>query len=237
MATSPSPSKQAQLRERAERNLGALVIAIEFTLISVMVGVILFPLMDFATPILRDLKFEYMLYVVSGLLLILYTWSEVVSHSLTFIGWPMDMLHNLLYIVTAMLLAVQMHFLQDPLGWFSLTTLSVIVAAIVSVYDKRVLQERLAAAEGAAKELYQTALTRQEFLVRVFPVSVVTSLLQVALIYFFPGLFLADKAHLLLVAIQIITFSILLVRTLKAFNAARSQILQKAVQELWSEES
>lgn len=237
MSTSPSPSKLAQLRERAERNLGALVIAIEFTLISVMVGVILFPLMDFATPILRELKFEYIPYVVSGLLLILYTWSEVISHSLTFIGWPMDMLHNLLYIVTAMLLAIQMHFLQDPLGWFTMTTLSVIVAAVVSRYDMRVLRERLANSQGAAAELYRTALRRQEFLVRVFPVSVFTSVLQVALIYFLPTLFIDDKAHLILIAIQIATFSFLLYRTLIAFNAAREQILQKAVQELWSEEN
>src|SRR5258708_24618992 len=87
------------IRERAERNLGALVIAIEFTLISVMVGVILFPLMDFATPILREMKFEYILYIVSGLVLILYIWTEVISHSLSFIGWPIDIFHNLLYIV------------------------------------------------------------------------------------------------------------------------------------------
>lgn len=237
MSTPPSPSKQAQLRERAERNLGALVIAIEFTLISVMVGVILFPLMDFATPILRELKFEYMLYVVSGLILILYTWSEVVSHSLTFIGWPMDMFHNLLYIVTAMLLAIQMHFLQDPLGWFALTTLSVIVAAVVSYYDKRVLQDRLANAKGAEAELYQTALKRQDFLVRVFPSSIFVSILQVALIYLFPSIFIDGKAHLVLIASQIAVFSFLIYRTLSAFQSAREQILQKAIQALWSEES
>src|SRR6187399_302714 len=132
MSSAPNPATEPQLRERAERNLGALAVAIEFTLISVMVGVILFPLMDFATPILRGLKWEYMPYVVSGLILILYTWSEVISHSLTFIGWPMDLPHNLLYIVTSMFLAVQMHFLQEPLGWFCLTTISVTIAAVVA---------------------------------------------------------------------------------------------------------
>ena len=117
------------LRERAERNLGSLVIAIEFTLISVMVGVILFPLMDFATPILRQLKFEYIPYILSGLVLILYIWTEVISHSLSFIGWPIDIFHNLLYIVFAMVLAIQMHFLQDPQGWFAITCVSALISA------------------------------------------------------------------------------------------------------------
>src|SRR5512135_3339893 len=83
------PSRQRE-REHAERDLSALVIAIEFTLISVMVGVILFPLMDLATPLLRDMRFEYWLYILSGLMFILYMWTEVISHSLSFIGWPIN---------------------------------------------------------------------------------------------------------------------------------------------------
>lgn len=62
----------SQLRERAERYLGSIILTIEFTLISVMVGVILFPLMDHAAVVLRDLRYEYWLYIVSGHLLILY---------------------------------------------------------------------------------------------------------------------------------------------------------------------
>lgn len=235
MSTPSLLPNEPQRRERAERNLGALVIAIEFTLISVMVGVILFPLMDFATPILRDLKFEYMPYVVSGLILILYTWSIVITHSFTFVGWPMDMFHTLLYIVTAMLLAVQMHFLQDPQGWFSMTALSVIVATAIGRYDKQIITERLATATGAAAELYATALKRQEFLTLVFPLSAVISLIQVALIYFFPTIFIESKAHLILIAFQIIVYSILTHRTLAAFNNARPQILKKAMQELAEE--
>ncbi len=224
------------LRERAERNLGALVIAIEFTLISVMVGVILFPLMDFATPILRELKFEYMLYIVSGLVLILYIWTEVISHSLSFIGWPIDIFHNLLYIVLAMVLAIQMHFLQEPQGWFAITCLSAIVAGAVGYYDKRVIEERKQGATGAAAQLFDAAYQRQQALVRTLPFTILNAFVQAGLIYFFPALFLENHLHLVLVVIQITAFLVLLWRTLHEFKAQRELIVAKAVQELLQEE-
>lgn len=228
-------SNEPQLRERAERHLGALVIAIEFTLISVMVGVILFPLMDFAAPILRTLKFEYMPYVLSGLILILYTWSIIISHSFTFIGWPMDMFHTLLYIVTAMLLAIQMHFLQDPLGWYGMTALSTILAAAIGRYDKRIIAERLAAATGAAAELYANALKRQEYLGRIFPLAALSAVIQAVLVYYFPNIFIDAQAHLILIVFQIIVFSYLTYGTLTAFKNSREQILRKTIQDLSNE--
>lgn len=225
----------SQYRERAERNLGTIVIAIEFTLISVMVGVILFPLMDFATPILRELKFEYMPYIVSGLVLILYIWTEVISHSLSFIGWPIDIVHNLLYIVFAMALAIQMHFLQDPRGWFAVTSLSAIVAAAISYYDLKLIRERKRGASGARAELFERAYKRQLSLVRITPLTLVNSFLQAALVLVFPALFLDDHLHLILVVIQIAAFLYLLQRTVRHFGEMRELIVARAVQELGDE--
>lgn len=225
------------LREHAERNLGAIVIAIEFTLISVMVGVILFPLMDVATPILRDLKWEYMPYILSGLILILYIWTEVITHSLSFIGWPINIIHNLLYIVFAMLLAVQMHFLRDPLGWYAMTLLSAIVAAAIAYYDKKVIEERMQQATGAAATLFQTARQRQQSLVRLTPFTILNALAAVALVYFFPTFFIADHGHLILVSIQIIAFLFLMRRTLRAFKDEYELIVQKSLEELEHEKN
>ncbi|MBI4673446.1 MAG: hypothetical protein HY741_17475 [Chloroflexi bacterium] len=229
------PLLNQHLREHAERNLGALVIAIEFTLISVMVGVILFPLMDHATPILRDLKFEYMLYILSGLVLILYIWTEVITHSLSFIGWPIDIIHNLLYIVFAMVLAVQMHFLQEPLGWYAMTFLSALVAAAISYYDQQVIAGRMHGATGASATLFQAAHTRQKWLVRISPVTVLNALVQVALVFFLPVLFIEYRAHLILIVLQIFGFLFLMRRTIRAFIAERELIVQKSIQELEEE--
>ncbi|HZQ08382.1 MAG TPA: hypothetical protein VFD70_17495 [Anaerolineae bacterium] len=237
MASPLKPSIEQALRERAERNLGSLVIAIEFTLISVMVGVILFPLMDFATPILRDLKFEYMLYIVSGLVLILYLWTEVIAHSLSFIGWPIDIFHNLLYIVFAMVLAIQMHFLQDPLGWYAMTAVSAMLGATIVYYDLRIIEERRKGTSGqAATSLFDTAWQRQHALLRTAPFTIGNALLQVALVFFLPIIFIEYKAHLVLIIIQIGGFIFLLRRTITAFKGERETIVQKAIEELASEQ-
>lgn len=221
-----------QLREHAERNLGAIVIAIEFTLISVMVGVILFPLMDYATPILRECKFEYMLYILAGLILILYIWTEVIAHSLSFIGWPINIIHNLLYIVFAMVLAIQMHFLQEPHGWYAMTFVSAIIAGVISYYDKKVIQERMRNATGAGESLFQAALVRQQWLIRITPFTITNAGIQVLLVFFFPVVFIEYKAHMLLVLAQIIAFLFLMTRTIRAFRAEHTLIVQKSIQEL-----
>ncbi len=223
------------LREHAERDLSALVIAIEFTLISVMVGVILFPLMDFAMPLLRDLRFEYWLYILSGLLLILYLWTEVISHSLSFVGWPINIGHNLLYIVFAMLLAIQMHFLADPRGWFAMSLANAAVASAVIYYDLRVIQERMAGATGSAAALFKAALLRQQGLVRLAPFNIGNATLQVALVVLLPGIFIERPGHLILVAIQVVALTILTNRTIRNFKAWSDPIVRKMMDELGSE--
>ncbi len=223
------------LRERAERNLSAIVITIEFTLISVMVGVILFPLMDHAAAILRDLRFEYWLYILSGLLLILYVWTEVISHSLSFVGWPIEFGHNLLYILFALILAIQMNFLDDPRGWFATSFVSSLVGALVVYYDHRVIERRRVGADGSAAALYRLALERQRGLLRMVPLTIVNALVDVALIALFPEFFLARGGHLILIGIQILAFLALLIRTIRTFGTWHDVIVQKAIDELASE--
>lgn len=236
MTASPVDSNESPLRERAERNLGSLVIAIEFTLISVMVGVVLFPLMDFATPILRDLDLEHMPYIVSGLLVILYIWTEVISHSLSFIGWPIDIFHNLLYILLALVLGIQMHFLSNPPAWYAITVPNAVLAGVIAYYDRKVIEHRRLNSTGAAARLFESAWQRQEGLVRTAPFTFANAVFQASLVFFFPLIFIEHKAHLVLVAIQILGFIYLIRRTILQFGATRELILGKAVEELAEEE-
>ena len=225
-----------QLRELAERNLSALVITIEFTLISVMVGVILFPLMDHAQEVLRDLRFEYWPYILSGLLLIFYVWTEVISHSLSFIGWPIEFGHNLLYILFALILAIQMNFLADPRGWFAISLVSSLVAGLVVVYDRRVIERRLVGARGSAASLCRLALDRQSGLIRALPLTILNALIDAALLVALPDFFLARGGHLILVTIQILAFLFLLSRTTRTFGTWIDAIVQRGVDELAAEE-
>ncbi len=224
-----------RLREHAERNLGALVIAIEFTLISVVVGVILFPLMDGATALLRDVQFEYWLYILSGLAFILLLWTQVISHSLSFIGWPINIGHNLLYIVFALVLGIQMHFLSDPRGWFAISLVSTIVAWLLVYYDAKVIQERMAGAGGSAQALFNFALERQRQLLRGMLIAVANSILNVGLVVWLPQYMVEQPGHLILSALQTV-FVLLLVRsTIRVFKSWNDPIVRKAMDELASE--
>ncbi len=235
-AYEPAGESSDRLREHAQRNLSALVIAIEFTLISVMVGVILFPLMDFATALLRDMRFEYWLYILSGLLFILSLWAIVISHSLSFVGWPIDIGRNLLYIVFAMVLAIQMHFLSDPQGWFAMTVLSSAVGALTAIYDKRVIEQRLNRAGQAAERLYSSALAGQTNLVRLTPLFVLSPLVALAFIVVLPEVFLQARGHLVLVVAQIIILLVSLRRVIRGFKSWTEPIVRKTVEELQSEQ-
>ncbi len=223
------------LREQATRHLSALVITIEFTLISVMIGVILFPLMDHAKDLVATLQFEYWLYILSGILFILYIWTEVISHSLSFIGWPIEFGHNLIYIVFAMLLAVQMNFLADPRAWFALSLLNALVGAVLVLYDRRVIQRKIVGARPMAAAQYQLALERQNGLVRVLPLTMLNGIIPLALIMWYPNIFLDQRGHLVLVAIQIFFLLVLVMRTIRAFGAWTEPILQKTIEELRGE--
>ena len=231
------PGKQSsRRRSRAERNLSSMVVTIEFTLISVMAGVVLAPLADNAKDLLRGLRFEYWPYILFGLLYVLFMWSGVVSHSFTFVGWPLELGHNLFYIVWALVLAVQMAFMQDPTAWFAANILQYLVVGWIGYYDLRILQRRAKTAEGAAKALFDMASVRQARLIRLFPVAVGSAALSLALLALEPGFFLNQHAHWLLGCIQILVACGGLLHNGRSLIAWQEPIMEKAMAELAEEE-
>jgi hypothetical protein len=219
-------------RRHAERDLGAAVVAIEFTLISVMVGVVLFPLMESATVLLHDREYQYWPYIAAGCLLVLYLWAAVIGHSLTFIGWPIDFGHNLLYIVLALVLAIAMHFLSDPVAWFALTPVAAAVAALTVYYDLRVIRQRLATAGGAAAGVLAAALEQQHLQLRLAPVYVLVALVPLALVLGRPDIFLDRGGHLVLIAAQTAAIAGALFWTIRTFNAWTPLILRRTMDDL-----
>ncbi len=231
----PRHTLEERARHHAERSLGAAVVTIEFTLISVMVGVVLFPLADFATASLRDLRFEYWLYILAGLVLTLYLWTGVISHSLTFIGWPIDFGHNLLYIALALVLSIQMHFLSDPVGWFATSAISAGVAALTVVYDVRVIRQRLAVAARTDAAVLGAVLVQQRRQLARTPWYALNALLPLALVLWLPGFFIERGGHLILVAAQILAVLLTLASTIRSFRSWSSLILRRAMEELEAE--
>jgi hypothetical protein len=222
----------ARARRHAERDLSALVVAIEFTLIAVMAGVVLFPLTEKGTHLVRDLRFEYWPYLACGLALTLYMWASVIDHSLTFIGWPIDLGHNLLYIVVAVFLTVQMGFVDDPVGWFALSTASAVLATLTIAYDLRLVRRRFDGASGAATELYATVLSEQRWQLRLSPVFVLVPLVPLVLLVALPGVFLDRHWHVALIGVQLLAVGGALARAVRSFTRTAEPIVGRAIAEL-----
>jgi hypothetical protein len=231
-----SRAAAARARHHAERDLGVLVVAIEFTLISVMVGMVLVPLTEVATALLHDLRFEYWLYLACGLALALFLWASVIGHSLTFIGWPIDLGHNLLYIVLAVVLAVQMHYAADPLGWFATSAAASAVATLTVLYDERLIRQRLRGATGAAAGLLAVVLARQREQARSAPWYFVVALVPVGLLLASPEVFLRQRGHLVLIALQLLAVLWALAGAVRTFRRWTEPIMRQAMEELAQED-
>jgi hypothetical protein len=231
----PRAQRAQRARRHAERNLSASIVAIEFTLISVMVGVVLFPLVEEATVLLRERHYEYWPYIAAGLALTLYLWAAVISHSLTFIGWPMDFGHNLLYITLALVLAIQAHFLDEPVAWFAITPLSAGIAALTVYYDLRVVRQRLPGATGAAAEVFAAALEQQRRQLRLTPWYALQVLVPLALVIWLPGVFIERPVHVVLLIVQMLFTAAALAVTIRSFRGWSPLILRRAAEELEAE--
>jgi hypothetical protein len=236
MSTSPLRTIPPGLRLEARRNLSGSVITIELTLISVLAGVVLFPLMESATPVVRTLDFEFWPYVLAGLMLIMWFWTGVISHSLTFVSWPIDIGHYLLYMLVALLGGIQMHFITDPVAWYSLLVAESAGAAVIFHYDLRLIRERMADAAGNEALLLEGAFQRQIQGRRLALWSFLFSIFGALLVLLAPGTMLGHRLHVLLCLASIGWLSYMLLDSIRSFNNLRELILINAATELTKEE-
>jgi hypothetical protein len=236
MQKGASPPLRAALRRQARRSLGGVVVTVELTLISVLAAVMLAPLVEAATPLIRELDFANWPYIAASLLLILWFWSEVIGHSITFISWPIDIGHYLFYIIGALVAAIQMHFLTSPGGWFALLAAEAVGAALIYRYDLRLMRAELQEATGAEASLLQAVVARQVISLRLAALSAVLALLAVTLLLLWPSFFQEQWGHVLLATGSTVWLLFLLVRAIRTLNTLRDLILARAAAELPSEE-
>ena len=235
MHTDRKRGTQAQrtvLHSRAERRLSSLVTTIEFTLISVMAGVVLAPLASSASELFRSRSFEYWPYILFGLLYILFMWSGVISHAFTFVGWPFELGHNLFYIVWALVLAMQTAFMRDPLAWHAANIAQYLVVGWIGFYDQQILKQRVQGASGATRNLYELALVRQNRLIRMFPFAVGSAVISFGALLLFPGTFLGLHAHWMLGIFQCLVAGAGLYHNARSYRIWEDAIVEKAMEEL-----
>src|SRR5258708_1035701 len=191
----------------AEHQLDAVVITIEFTLISIVAGLTLTPLMDNAAPLINNLNYEFWLYILTDLVLIMFFWTVVIGHALTFVVWPV--------------------------GWFSMCTFVGVVAGLLARYDLGLIEaRRKSAEEPGAVRLYEAASKRQWLHIYSSIFSIITIGLATFLIYAYPDFFIRQHGHLISIGAVLAWTLLLLANEFRMFSGLRAGIVDSVAERL-----
>ena len=204
-----------------KEKLDQLVVDIEFLLISVIQGVALAALAAAAAPIVVNLQFEYWLYIISAFVFILIFWSQAIMHVLGFIRWPLDLVHNFLYLFASLVEVMAFSVMNKPLLWFSFIFAFVSITGILYYYDflliKKCEDEMCKTPSG--KALYKNLYEEQAFDMKVYvPSGLFFTFCCAFLIYRFPNIFLTQRYHILLISLQVLFGLTIVFTSLKTFS-------------------
>ena len=147
----------------SRRELDHFVLDVELVLISVVQGVALTTLAVEAAPVLRSRDPSAWMFLATGLLFILSFWSAALIHAISFVAWPMDLLHYFFYFALALLECLTFTRMEQPGAWFGFSAACFAIILALYVYDYRLIRNRRLMFEGsdALRRLYRHVLDRQ----------------------------------------------------------------------------
>jgi hypothetical protein len=191
-----------------QAELDQMVVGIELTLVSIILGVALTVLIETAREMVSRSNFELWPYVLAGLLTICVFWSRAVLHIITVIRWPLEFGHNFLYIGCALVEALSFAQLANPQRWFASGAAFMAVGWLLFVYDLRLIRARQRDSAGTAANKLFALVWRDQWLniLLLLPAVLVVNLVCAFAIRLRPDLFLAGDRHLWLITAQIVGF-------------------------------
>ena len=98
--------------------LESLATSVELTLASVLQGIALAILVPKIVELISNGELAKLPYIPASLLLIFMVWVMFIDQAISFITWPFDPLHNMLYFLIVSGEAVLLFFLDKPGPWF-----------------------------------------------------------------------------------------------------------------------
>src|SRR3954466_14864294 len=96
----------------------SLATGVELTLASVLQGIALAILVPKIVELITSGEVSKLPYIPASLLLLFMVWVMFIGHAISFITWPFDPLHNLMYFLIVSAEAVLLFFLDKPAQWF-----------------------------------------------------------------------------------------------------------------------
>jgi hypothetical protein len=189
----------------AQTELDTLLAHIELTLISIIQAVALTFLVDRSYDVLVGLRITCWPYAFTGLLVILLFWSRSVLHTLTVIRWPLDLIHNFMYIACAMVEAVTFTQLTNTLNWYALNTLFGLMTWVLFALDLRMIRCRIIDSPGpTGSRLYAIVEREQRLNIRLFmPATVAFNLLATMVVRSRPVFFIEEGNHAIIALVQL----------------------------------
>ncbi len=199
------PELRVATRE-AKNKLDEVAVVIELTLISIIQAMALGVLVTFSIPVIAEYHFEYWLYVVLGLLAILIFWSRTLIHTLSFIGWPLEMGHTYIYFAATLVEGLLLSQVNNPAAWFALSTVYFALAWFLYYWDRRVMMSRAEEYNTETeRKLHNDMIADQEQNLKFYmPAGVAFNALAWWLIVTFPNLFIEEHWHIVLAVWSIV---------------------------------
>jgi hypothetical protein len=200
--------------------LDELVITIELTLVSLAQSLALQTLASSSLAPILHLDYQYWPYILSGVVLILFFWTQAISHALTFIEWPLNLAHNIIYFVAMLAEVLLFTQVTDPLHWYAFNAAFFVVGAVFYWVDLHMIYARKDDFERAKKgHLYQELVHDQRLALRaLIPFGFFLSLAAVVAISAFPEQLIANKGHVWFGALQAVVGLIVLIRSIRDFR-------------------
>lgn len=211
--------------------LDQFALDIEFLLISVIQGVALAALSTVAIGYFQSFQFTVWPYIVVAFIFILIFWSGAIIHALSFVVWPLDLVHTFLYFLASFIEVMAIYSIVNPLGWFVFLLLFQIVATMLYLYDLSLIRKHESDYRESRERraLYNHILNQQKMDLKYFiPASFVFNLISVSVLFFYPTLFVERGYHLILIILQGIFGCIFLSQSLKSYNI-RTKLITDAI--------
>ncbi len=215
------------VERKVREELDSLVITMELTLMSIVQGIALYFLADASIGLVARMELGFLPYVISGLLIILLFWSRSLMHILTIIRWPLEFIHNFIYISFTLIESVMFKQIGNALNWYALNVLASVLIWLTFNFDLRMIRRTKMDGGGAGNQRFLQMLEGEQVLnIRVIvPVMIVFSTVATMLIYLLPELFIGRNIHLLVGWLQVLLLAGYLVYTLKIYNRIAPLIL------------
>ncbi|HET7716899.1 MAG TPA: hypothetical protein VFK86_14845 [Bauldia sp.] len=213
--------------------LDGTVVDIEFLLIAVIQGLALTTLAVESEGVLGEGEFLYWPYVAAGFVLIMNFWSLAIIHSISFIRWPFDLVHTILYFLATFVEVAAFTQLTNPTGWFIAMFAFFVVSALLYLWDFRMIREKESEYQDTPERaaLYRHIRERQHVELRyMLPGALIFHGAIVAVLIAAPALILEHDRHVWLVSAQLLFGLLFLAGVVRDFRV-RERLITDCIEE------